>query len=182
MNALSKLFSLHKVKEADPDWELVYETKLPLIFNYFLYHTADPSTAEDLSSICFERAWKARKRYIPERASMSTWLFGIARNVLHEHLRSPQRRCETAMNEAAEQQAGPHNPELEAQAAEDLARLRAAVLSLPERERELVSLKYGAGLRNKEIAPVMGLTESNVGTLLQRVLQKLSILKEDHHE
>jgi RNA polymerase sigma-70 factor (ECF subfamily) len=44
---------------------------------------------------------------------------------------------------------------------------------LPERERELISLKYGADLNNREIAAITGLTESNVGTLLSRVLQRL---------
>ena len=44
---------------------------------------------------------------------------------------------------------------------------------LPERDRELVSLKYGAGLTNRVIAKQLRLTETNVGTLLHRAVQKL---------
>src|SRR5882762_1388586 len=42
-----------------------------------------------------------------------------------------------------------------------------------ERDRDLVSLKYGAGLTNRVIARHMKLTETNVGTLLHRAVQKL---------
>ena len=50
------------------------------------------------------------------------------------------------------------------------ARLLAA---LPDRERELVALKYGAGLTNRAIARLTGLTESNVGTILHRAIVAL---------
>ena len=42
-----------------------------------------------------------------------------------------------------------------------------------DRERELVSLKYGAGLTNRAIARLLGLTESNVGTILHRTVTRL---------
>jgi RNA polymerase sigma-70 factor (ECF subfamily) len=45
--------------------------------------------------------------------------------------------------------------------------------ALPERDRELLSLKYGAGMTNRAIARITGLTESNVGTILHRAVEKL---------
>jgi RNA polymerase sigma-70 factor (ECF subfamily) len=51
--------------------------------------------------------------------------------------------------------------------------LREALESLSGRERELVALKYFAGLSNAEIAAVIGTSESNAGTRLHRVIQKL---------
>lgn len=41
------------------------------------------------------------------------------------------------------------------------------------RERELIALKYGAGINNRLIAQLTGLSESNVGTILHRVVQTL---------
>ena len=41
------------------------------------------------------------------------------------------------------------------------------------RERELVALKFFAGLTNAEIASVIGVSESNAGTRLHRVVEKL---------
>ncbi len=51
--------------------------------------------------------------------------------------------------------------------------LRQAMESLSGRERELVALKYFAGLSNAEIATVIGTSESNAGTKLHRVIEKL---------
>ena len=44
---------------------------------------------------------------------------------------------------------------------------------LSARDRELVALKYFAGLGNAEIAAVIGVSESNAGTKLHRVIEKL---------
>jgi RNA polymerase sigma-70 factor (ECF subfamily) len=70
----------------------------------------------------------------------------------------------------------------DSQALEDTAEQRAefAHLSrllarLAERERELVALKYGAGLTNRAIARISGLSESNVSTILYRVTHQLRI-------
>ncbi len=56
---------------------------------------------------------------------------------------------------------------------EDRARLAVLLARLPDRERELVALKYGAGLTNREIARLSGLSETNVGTILHRTVQRL---------
>ena len=53
------------------------------------------------------------------------------------------------------------------------AALRAALASLAPRERELVALKFFAGLTNSEIAEVIGISETNAGTRLHRVIEKL---------
>ena len=55
----------------------------------------------------------------------------------------------------------------------DLARLAKLTASLPDRERDLIALRYGAGLSNRAIAPLVGLSESNVGTILHRTVQTL---------
>jgi len=60
-----------------------------------------------------------------------------------------------------------------AEQAQDFGQLSSLLANLPERERELVSLKFGADLNNREISVITRLSESNVGTLLSRILQKL---------
>jgi RNA polymerase sigma-70 factor, ECF subfamily len=166
----------HRGRTADPvpasiDWEAVYEAQLPHIYSYFLVRTGERSLAEDLTSLTFEKAWRGRHGYRPERAALATWLIAIARNVAASHFRRPADRelsldgvdaasPATALDEAVQRQ-------------DDLARLRRLVAVLPERERELVALKYGAGFTNREIARLTGLRESNVGTLLHRTVQRL---------
>ena len=69
--------------------------------------------------------------------------------------------------------AGGRTPEELAEQRSDAARLERLLGGLPDRERELVALKYGAGLTNRAIARLTGLSESNVGTILHRTVQGL---------
>ena len=51
--------------------------------------------------------------------------------------------------------------------------MTAALATLEPRERELIALKFFAGLGNAEIASVLGVSESNAGTKLHRAVTKL---------
>ena len=51
--------------------------------------------------------------------------------------------------------------------------VRQALATLPAREREIIALKFHAGLSNAELARVLGVSESNAGTLLHRTMEKL---------
>ena len=64
-------------------------------------------------------------------------------------------------------------PEDEHARASDRERLAALVERLPDRERELLALKYGVGMTNRAIAELTGLSESNVGTIVHRAVQTL---------
>ena len=151
------------------DWDAVYREEMPHVFNYFRYRGFDRATAEDLTSATFEKAWRARERYRRDRASVATWLLAIARNTAVDHLRRSRR--EVPIEDAALRDEA--TPEAAALHSADIERLRALVGALPERERELVALKYGAGATNRAIATLTGLGESNVGTILHRTIGTL---------
>ena len=51
--------------------------------------------------------------------------------------------------------------------------VRTAMAALPAREREIVALKFHAGLSNADLARVLGVSESGAGTLLYRTMEKL---------
>src|SRR6185369_15192121 len=95
---------------------------------------------------------------------------GGVRNVAIDHYR---RRREHAPLEAAGLVASGDDPHAQAEQRENLERLLKLLGQLPDRDRELVALKYGADLTNRAIAKQMNLTETNVGTLLHRAVQKL---------
>jgi RNA polymerase sigma-70 factor (ECF subfamily) len=151
------------------DWDAVYREQLPRVYGFFRYRVRSRATAEDLTSITFEKAWRARASYRKDRASVSTWLLAIARNVARDHFR--RARPEVPLGE--EQPAGGDSPESQALRSAERRRLGALVSALPERERELLALKYGAGATNRAIARLTGLSESNVGTILHRTIGAL---------
>jgi RNA polymerase sigma-70 factor (ECF subfamily) len=155
---------------AAPDWDAVYAEQLPRVYNFFRYQFRDDSLAEDLTATTFEKAWRARERYRRDLAGFATWLLAIARNVAVDHRRA---RREHAPLEEAEDVSAPGSPADDNERASDTERLRALIARLPERERELIALKYGAGATNRAIAKLTGLSESNVGTIVHRVVETL---------
>ncbi len=154
----------------DADWDALYAEQLPRVFNYFRYRLGSGAVAEDLTSLTFEKAWTARHRYRRDLAGFSTWLMTIARNVATDHYR---RRRNDVPLEAADGVAGGEDPHEQLERREAHVHLAGLLAGLPERDLELVSLKYGAGLTNRAIAKQLRLTESNVGTMLHRAVQKL---------
>jgi RNA polymerase sigma-70 factor (ECF subfamily) len=68
---------------------------------------------------------------------------------------------------------GLDTPEEQLARQSDIDRLSLVLARLPGRDRELLALKYGAGLTNRAIARVTGLSESNVGTIVHRAVQAL---------
>jgi RNA polymerase sigma-70 factor, ECF subfamily len=151
------------------NWDSVVNNELPRLYNYFRYRLGDESAAEDLTSMALEKAWLKRHRYRSDRASFSTWLFSIAKNEVVGYLRKRRGSVPNSMAETATDGSIEHDLEQ----SQDIQYLSRLLADLPERERELVSLKFGADLNNREISTVTGLSESNVGTILSRVVQKL---------
>ena len=155
---------------AAPDWDAVYAEQLPRVYNFFRYRFGDSADAEDLTARTFEKAWRARDRYRRDVAAFSTWLFTIARHVATDHYR--RARPVVPLSEIADLAGGP-SPEDHAAEQSDAARLARLLGGLPVRERELLALKYGAGMTNRAIAQATGLSESNVGTIVHRAVQTL---------
>jgi RNA polymerase sigma-70 factor (ECF subfamily) len=152
------------------DWDALYSDQLPRIYNYFRFRVGAYADAEDLTARTFEKAWRARSRYRRDLAGFSTWLFTIAHNVAMDFLRS--RRLQISLD-AVEEMPADGTPEKDAERHSDLVRLSALAARLSEREQELIALKYGAALDNRQIARLTRLTESNVGTILHRAVQAL---------
>ena len=156
----------------DRDWDALYREQLPRIYNFFRYRVGEVAVAEDLTSLTFEKAWQARDRYDRDRSAFGTWLLAVARNVAVDHYRASKVR-RTVPLEAVEGMSGGPTPEEITVRRSDAERLAELLSGLPEDERELLALKYGAGLKNREIAKVTGLSESNVGTRAHRIVMRL---------
>jgi RNA polymerase sigma-70 factor (ECF subfamily) len=166
----SRLITWFGKPVTEADFEELYRVELPRVYNFFRYRVGDGQLAEDLTSETFEKAWRNRVRYNRNLAAFSTWVFTIARRVAIDHYR--KYRAEVPLNDFTHPTADESMEDLAQQQA-DFARLSNLLARLADRDRELVALKYGAGLTNRTIADLTGLTESNVGVILHRALQIL---------
>ena len=148
----------------------LYERTFPRVYAYVASLLRDRSAAEDVTAQAFERAYRKRRSYRPTRGSMDAWLFGIARNAALDELRRRKRR---ASLEGDPEDTGAPAPEDHVELAVRRETVRAALAALDGQERDLIALKFAGGLSNGEIARVLRLSESNVGTRLHRTITKL---------
>ena len=148
----------------------LYERTFPRVYAYVASLLRDRAAAEDVTAQAFERAYRKRRSYRASRGTMDAWLFGIARNAALDELRKRKRR---ASLESDPEDTGAPAPEDQAELALRREAVRAALASLDGQERDLIALKFAGGLSNGEIARVLRMSESNVGTRLHRTITKL---------
>lgn len=141
------------------------------VFAYVRTLLRDDQAAEDVTALAFERAYRRRDRFDAGRGTPRAWLFTIARNAALDELR--RRGRTTALDHEVADNAPAGDPVASAERAARRAEVRAALATLGARDREIVALKFFAGLDNAELAEVLGVSESNAGTKLHRAMTKL---------
>lgn len=151
----------------------LYEQYMPGVYKYINYRVGNVHLAEDLTSAVFEKALAGFSRYRLERASFFTWLMSIARHMVIDHYRMMGRRKNMPLEEASDISSDTLSPEQGAVKREELQRLQLCLAGLSQQEQEIVSCKFGAEMTNRQIAGVLSLSESNIGTILYRAVRKL---------
>lgn len=115
----------------------------------------DHDDADDVAQRTFLRAWDSLREF-EGRSSLRTWLLTICANLAKNHLRDHARLVREIVD-GVEDAAGARRLEEE----EGLARLRAAVAELPEKQRLTVELRAYQGLPFKEVAQAIGTSENS---------------------
>jgi RNA polymerase sigma factor (sigma-70 family) len=164
------MVSLQTERSAGEQFEALYQRTFPRVYAYVASMLRDRSAAEEVTAQAFERAYRKRSSYRSGRGTPEAWLFGIARHAALDELRRLKRR---APLEADPEDLSSVAPEDHAEGIVRRETVRAALATLEPRDRDLISLKFQAGLSNVEIGRVLAMSESNVGTKLHRAMEKL---------
>lgn len=153
----------------------LYDHYFGRVYTYIRYRVSDDDIADDLTALVFEQALRQIHRYDEKRGPFAAWLFGIARNTVGNHLRHRRRWKWFSLDSEDNTPAHGPSPEEALIKTERHDQLLDAVKQLPEREQDIIALKYVAGITNRDIARLTGLSESNVSVIVYRSLQKLRI-------
>ncbi len=160
-----------------PLFEDLYRGSRDDLYAYVAGLLRDRIAAEDVTALAFERAFRKWDRFDPKRGSARGWLFGIARNAALDELRKRKREVPAIEPDGLEARgsvAGTSIPVEESVVArEQRADLFAALGTLSPADREMVALKFFAGLNNVEVAEATGYSPTNVGTRLSRAMTRL---------
>lgn len=164
--------------ELPPDFEAWFRDHRQSVYRYVRFRVATRELAEDITSEVFLKALKALGRYDPGRSAPRTWLLRIARNAVTDHLRTLRRRgsLHISLDRAPDLVSRGPSQEERLMHAEQLRRLFSAAATLREADQEILSLRYGAGLDNIEIAEWLKITPNAVAVRVHRALARLRVV------
>lgn len=149
----------------------LYERYVDQIYSYVYNRVGDRTVAEDIVAETFHRALEHIRQFEWRGVAFSAWLYRIASNAIAARYR---REPATAGDEDLDTMLEPEpGPELALTESEWKAELLAAVRALPPEQQQVVLLRFGQELRNKEIARIMERSEGAVKALLHRALMAL---------
>lgn len=158
-----------RAAEGDEDAVAVlYEVYAGPLYGFGLRRLGDPLLAEELVQVVMTRLWRLGSRYEPDRGSVRTWVFTIARStVIDLYRRQP---AATPTGDLADQ------PDVvdELEALIRAEAVRTALDRLSAEHREVIDLAYFGGLTQAEIAARLGLP---LGTVKSRTFYALKAFR-----
>jgi RNA polymerase sigma-70 factor (ECF subfamily) len=163
-----------------PDFAQWFRDHQPAVYRYVRFRVASREAAEDVTSQVFMKALRALDRYDPARAAPRTWLLRIARNAVTDHLRSLRRRSSlhVSLDHVPDLVADVPGQEERVLRAERIEALLNASRELSPSDQEILSLRYGSGLGNQEIADALKVSANAVAVRLHRALARLKTVVE----
>ncbi|HWF01277.1 MAG TPA: sigma-70 family RNA polymerase sigma factor [Caulobacteraceae bacterium] len=148
----------------------------PRVKSYLLRLGATSEAAEDLAQETLLTVWRRAASYDPSKAAASTWIFTIARNLRIDLARRESRPPPQAVEPDASTAAA---PDAMVGAAQDEARVRRAMESLPKDQAEVVRLAFFADKPHSEIAGELDLPLGTVKSRLRLAMVRLRAAFED---
>lgn len=142
----------------------------PRVKGFLIKSGADASLAEECTQEVMATLWRKAHLFDPTRASVSTWIFTIARNRKIDALRKQRR---------PEPEDLPWGPEAEPDQADviglkqETRQLAEAIKQLPEKQRHLIEQAYFGDLSHSEIADVTGLPLGTIKSRIRLALERL---------
>jgi RNA polymerase sigma-70 factor (ECF subfamily) len=162
----------------------IYRLYVKRVYRYCYARVASAADAEDLTAQIFTEVLEGLHRY-RHRGHFAAWLFTIVRRRVADHYR--QRRDQVSLD-AVEHGIGTvdglfprsdDDPLRHAIQSESRERLIELVMGLPEKDRELLRLRFAADLTYGEMARVLGRTEGAVKMATHRLIRQLQAIWED---
>jgi len=156
----------------------IYEMYFDRVYKYIYYRIQNQYEAEDICSQVFERVISKYTTFSEEKAKFDVWLFAIVRNAVTDYYRTRKKRFHFSLDSVTDFILPKPSPEELAIRDDVHQALLQALAKLRDKERNIIALKFAAGLKNSEIAELLGKSESNIGVVVHRSLRKLQKILE----
>lgn len=163
----------------DEGFSRFYQRFAPGLFSIAYRILGEQKDAEDVLQEAFVQMWRKTGTYDAARSSLFTWAVMITRNKAIDRIRSRQRRQRTidaAADELAEPaHAGDERADAAITSSEERQRIRGAMATLPESQRDAIDLAFFGGLTQTEIADKIG---APLGTVKARIRRGMLAMRD----
>ena len=161
-----------EAQRGDPEaFGRIFDAYVGPIHRFIASRVRSPSDAEDLTQLVFVKALEALPRYEVRGIPFGGWLFRLARNAIIDQART--RRDHLTLVSAVTRETEDAGPEAMASLRDDLDRVARALTELTDDQREVIELRFFAGLSVHETADAMGRQDGTVRGLQFRALAAL---------
>tara|TARA_R110002051_G_scaffold63132_1_gene114890 strand:- start:10806 stop:11279 length:474 start_codon:yes stop_codon:yes gene_type:complete len=148
------------------NFETIYNTYWQKIFRLCMGYVNDADAAKDLTQETFIKVWKQLPQFRNESA-IGTWIFRIASNTCLRQIQKDNKMPKSGFPADIKEEV------LETSLENDLQFLYQCISELQEIDRIIISLEL-EDIKQKEIAEIIGLSESNVRVKIHRIKEKLT--------
>ena len=149
----------------------IFDAYHAAVYRFVVSRVGRPSDAEDLTQLVFVKALEALPRYKARGVPFGGWLFRLARNTVIDHVRT--RREHVNLEAATHRATEDAGPEAVAALRDELDAVARALTELTEDQREVIALRFFAGLSAREAAVAMGRQEGTIRGLQFRAIGAL---------
>lgn len=158
----------------DQAFEALYVAAFPKVYAFIRYQVSTTETAQELVSRIFLKAYKHRQRTPDTEPRMMQWIFRIAHTTLIDYWRVEKKRESASLPiDELSLPCGAERPDAAYERKQRAADMIRVVGTLPDDDRTMLALKFGAHRTNREIAAILDLTEGAVSMRLMRALRRL---------
>jgi RNA polymerase sigma-70 factor (ECF subfamily) len=157
---------------------LLFGRFAPRVKSYLLKLGAGPELAEELAQETLLTVWRKAAYFDPSRASASTWIFTIARNLRIDAIRR-ERHPDDLIDEPEMKPAETVRADEAMSAGEREGRLRTALKTLPRDQAEVVRLSFFHDKAHAEISTDLGVPLGTVKSRLRLAMVRLRAQLED---
>jgi RNA polymerase sigma-70 factor (ECF subfamily) len=153
----------------------LYDHYFPRVYRYVSTRLSSTEDAEDVTTEIFLRIIENLRSFTWRGLPFGAWVFRIARNEVVSHVRRQKVRTATAQLSESIQDPTPDHVDAIVMSF-TVATVREAAERLPEAQRQVIALRFGAGLSVAETAKALSKTENNVKVLQHKAIAKLQTM------
>ena len=159
-------------KDTKQEFERLFDEYADVIYRLCLYKTSSEEVAQELTQETFLRLWEQFTAGT-DIEKPKQYMYQIARNLIVDHYKSDQA---VSLDQLQADGYQPEDEESLPDIAADVEIVKQAIQSLDEEFQEVMQMRFVAGMRVKDIAETLGISENLASVRIYRGKEKLEDL------